>query len=272
MIARRPPFLKTMAQVYGKLTSDQLAEIVAWLPVFDQLRAEFNARIDRDPERFEKEVAHGIRWANLYELPYELHLIAVLNAFGLSDFVAKAGAASNPVQVVLDTLNDDGEAFPSSEITLGEGVTMGHALGLIRSLERSLESLLLHQRYLNELVALAATGDRVSLFKAVRIDPAVITCHTLSGLIGKALLIRDEQFLDKLRMALKGPSNLEQAHLRGVKFAMQALRDAGVEVLGASNLVELFVEKLKIYAETPSSNPERALKAHWHKSKRKRDT
>lgn len=250
---------------YGKLTTDQLRELVQLLPQLAVLRTEVRALLARKPKARASLDEKPIWWAPLYELPYLQHLALLTKAVGIDQIVAEAAATDDPTAYMLKVAKGD---LPDG-VAPAEGVGLPQLLGLATSLERTLESLVVWGRYLNELVIAAREGDDTSLFRAVRIDPTVLSCPSVAVRISKAVLLADKKFLHSLQSALGGPTAKQAKYLRGVRLAIQALREAGVEAISDKAIRSLFIDKLRIYKDSSLGNSEKALRKHIQASKRK---
>jgi hypothetical protein len=253
---------------FGKLSADQIRQLVALLPTFEALRNEFMDDIKGKPWVGEA-IDEGVWWAPLYELSMEQHLGLLFKATGLDKAVQEAVKSEDPASEILKLWKDDSVL---GQIEPVEGFKPFHAINIAMSLERSLDSLVVWGRYLNELVAAVREGDDESLFKAVRIDPSVVSCPSVAMRISKATVLGDKKFLRALGRALEGRTQRQARYLRAVRLAIQALREAGVESISDEQLRDLFLKKPEIYKAPPSASPEKALRKHFHASKRKSTT
>jgi hypothetical protein len=191
----------------------------------------------------------------------------LLKALGLGEWVRSAAKASDPQQTVINAVREN--TFTPSP---PEVVGAGNVLGLLTSVDRSFESLLIFGRYLNELVAEARAGDMESLFKAVQIDPSAVASPSIAARIGRAVALKDEAFLKDLRTALAGRTRNFAAYLRQLRYAIQAVREAGVDDLSPRELEELFIKKVEAWDGSASANPRKAVDKHWKASARKSTT
>src|SRR5579859_4782823 len=128
-----------MTKEFGKLSRDQLLQLVQLLPGLESLSREFRQDLKTNPK-----VRSAIReqqgwWAPLYELPYVQHLALFLQAIGLDKVVLEAATAADPPQRMLDAIKDDSLV---QQAKLPEGMKLGGLIGFVFSLERTLESLL----------------------------------------------------------------------------------------------------------------------------------
>lgn len=260
---------RMITKEFGKLSTDQIRQLIALMPMFEAMRHEFMEDMKRKPGAKTAIEDDGVWWAVLYELPIEQHIAMLFKALGLEKMVLEAAKSDDPTGEILRLSKEDSL---TEQIEPPEGFEPYHAINVAMSLERSLESLLVWGRYINELVAAAREGDDTSLFKAVRIDPSVVSCPSVGARISKATILGQEKFFGALGRALKGQTQRQAKYLRGVRLAMQAVREAGVETISDEQLRNLFLKKPEIYKAPPSASPEKALRKHFHASKRKATT
>lgn len=258
-----------MTKEFGKLSGDQIRQLIALMPEFEAMRNEFMEDMKREPKARATIADDGVWWAPLYEMPFEQHLAVLFKSFGMEKWVQDAVTSEDPPGEILKWGKDDALI---EQLVPVEGFQPFHAVNLVMSLERSLDSLLVWGRYINELVAAAREGDDTSLFKAVRIDPSVVSCPSVGIRISQATILGEKGFLRALSRALEGRTQKQARYLREVRLAIQALRDAGVESISDEQLRNLFLKKPEIYKAPPSASPEKALRKHFHASKRKSTT
>ncbi len=257
------------AKQFGRLSTDQIRQLIALMPVFEALRNEFLADVKTKPKAKAAVEEDGVWWALLYELPIEQHLAVLLKAIGMGKLVQEAVRSDDPQGEILKMWTDDSVLDQLEPV---EGFKLFHAINVAMSLERSLDSLLVWGRYINELVAAAREGDDASLFKAVRIDPSVVSCPSVGVRISKATILGEKKFLRALGRALEGRTQRQARYLRNVRLAIQTLREVGVESISDEQLRDLFLKKPEIYKAPPSASPEKALRKHFYASKRKSTT
>ena len=110
---------------------------------------------------------------------------------------------------------------------------------------------LYHGCFLNELIArvLIGKGSDKDLFDAIRIDPTVIGCKTAIERISKAVLLKDEDFLKKLKAAINGKvTKREQQNYQKMRLVFEILYEANSDKLDDQQLYDLFVKSLKLYS------------------------
>jgi hypothetical protein len=100
---------------------------------------------------------------------------------------------ANPQQHMLDNMSppDDSTHPHYSEQDL---------LGILFSLQRTIVSIMLFQRSLSGLVQdVRETGNLDSMFNAIRVDRAIMSCSTFADRIAHAELVGDKRFFKPQR-------------------------------------------------------------------------
>lgn len=204
-------------------------------------------------------------WCHLYELPITQHLILAMtgiaqNFDGMLDpqqiviwFKQLADSSSQVGEIpkVVDLVRDYFDAMedPSDELTEKMRPLLADTLGKAWSMFNTLRCVLYHGCFLNELVERVRVGDDKALFDAVRIDPTIICCSSVSQRISKATLLQDNSFFAKLRASINGKlAKREQANFQKMRLVLEVLHEGGATRLTDAHLHELFVEELKLYS------------------------
>jgi hypothetical protein len=238
---------------FGKLSADQIRQLLQWLPILDSMRPEMRSSIQGRPDEFEQMAPDGITWANLYERKIEEHLVELVIAVGAGQFVIEASQADDPAQVLLDSISvDDDDGLPDLS---DDPLAMHRIFGLLYALLNSFDSLMVYGYYINELVAMARNGglegDK-ALLNAVRIDPTVIAGPTGSVRLTRAVLFDDVEFLEGYRLAVQGKTGDQAAYLRKFRFVIQLLAESHVIDLPNKALIKLVID-VGAYADTAGS-------------------
>jgi len=255
---------KSDPKQYGNLTADTLRQVVALLPVLEGMAADFRREAVSSPNVRKAVFEDGVWWAHLYDLPFIQHLGLCLKGLGFEKPLLEAVKRGNAQNEVLKWIADEDES-----LKVPEDFQLWKALSWVTSLERSLEALLVWGRYINELVAAARYGDDVSLFRAVRIDPTVVSCPSVAFRISAATVLGERSFLHALRHALEGRTQKQARYLRGVRLVVRLLHDGGVSSLSDRELVDLFVTSLGVYKQSVGGNAGKALRKHFQAAKPK---
>jgi hypothetical protein len=247
---------------YGKLTAAQFRGFIDELPNFQRQAEEMRkAMRDASNERWGELLKGDYSWAWIYEFPFLVHMVLAVYAFNLGEWVAEVAKSSDPQQKVLDEIHaDHAEDFhPDLEVQDG--------LGVVVSLIRTMQSILLYGRSLSALIQDVRDSENLdSLFKAVRVDRSVVNCPTVADCIAKAELQDNKAFFKRLGNAFKGPSQKEWAGLAGMKFSFNFLREAEINDLSDADLEQLMVHTLEVYKDVPAAR--KNLRMH-HQNLRK---
>lgn len=200
---------------------------------------------------------HGII---LYELSYPEHLARFVVTFGLADKVKEMAASDNPPQAGIAALHDASESEDGFDFELDEEsrLALPLLLGVTHSINLNFKSLLTFGLYINELVAIArkggADGDK-ALFNAIKIDPTVIGCQSISRRVSQAILEDDQGFIKKLKKAFQGKFTKRENRVYQLqRLIMQVLLETNAPSLSAEDLYKLFVEQLKIASKDRDSD------------------
>ena len=246
-----------MPKEYGKLTADQFRGFIDQLPQFREMAKEMKSLLRSTSEEKLREIMkQDFGWCWVYEFPFALQMAIAIHAFNLLDWIQSVAQAGDPQQKLLD----DGGDLPSNDFN--PEVEPQHAFGLVMSVVRTLESVLLHGRSLSALLQdVEERGDLDSLFKAIKIDRTIVNCTVVSDLIAMAEMRDDRTFFRRLTAALKGPSNKEWAGLAGMKLGFHILRDSELNSLSDDQLEKLMVHTLGVYENVPGAR--KNLRMHY---------
>lgn len=246
-----------MKKEYGKLTAAQFRGFVDQLPLFQSQAEEMRKTMRATPkERWDELLKSDYSWAWIYEFPAVVHLLLCFHAFNLQEWAAEVAKAPDPQQKVLDEIHDDPieDFHPDLEVQDG--------LGVVVSLTRTMQSILLYGRSLSALIQdVRVTENLDSLFKAIKVDRSVVSCQTAADCIAKAELQDDKAFFRRLSNAFKGPSQKEWAGLAGMKFSFNVLMEAEINDLSDIELEQLMVHTLEVYKDVPGAR--KNLRMHY---------
>lgn len=247
-----------------KLTTEQFANLVGRLPEVKDQRDEM-ARLlaEMCDEKFDALMGDDFNWGGLYELSFIEHMAVAFVAFGRADWLMATAASPDPQQFVLEAMDRDDDG-PGE---LPQGIEKGRLVALVYSLQRTILSILLYQRSLSALVQdVRETGNLDSLFNAVRVDRAVMTCPTIASRIARAEMRGDKRFFARLRNALKGPMRKHWEGLADLRYSLAALRELGFDKLSDDQLEQLLVHELKVYPNMPTAR--KNLRAQYQQSRK----
>jgi hypothetical protein len=252
-----------MQKEYGKLTAEQFKALIAALPEVRSQASEFPSLVARVPkEKLASILTGGFNWADIYEYSFSEHIAIAVVAFNYAETLSAAVASSDPQQHVLDRLHPaegDDSTHPAFEPQ--------DLIGIAFSLQRTILSIMLFQRSLSALVQEVREDDNFdSLFNAIRVDRAVMNCTTFADKIARAELHGDKRFFQRLRNALKGPTQKHWARYCDLRYSLFVLRELGFNSLSDAQLENLLVHTLEVYPNTPSAR--KNLRAQYQQSRR----
>jgi hypothetical protein len=253
---------------YGKLTGDQLREVVGYIPSVLARMREMEEEFEKTPQAKFDAVMTGDfgSYCEFYEHPFLAHLLALITALNMGDEIIAMAAAPDPQQAVLDDLRQSlGNQKPHNPV-----FEMGEVIALVYSFGRTIQSLATYGRSISSLLAAARErNDQDALFKAIRMDRAVVGCPTAMRLIVKAQMRGNKAFFARLRASLGGPSKKEWVGLDQLRYALVLLREMGLDDLSQAEIETLMVDKLGIY-KPGKGNARKNLWAHYTQSRKLR--
>lgn len=255
-----------MGKVYGKLTADQFQEFISFFPVLFAMLRDTEKHLASTPAAKFESVMPGDfgQYVLVYECSFYQHLGLLIHGLNRTGEVKAMAAAPDPQEAVLEMLRkrDEIEDVPQHEDFTGEDL-----LGLTYALSRTMQSMATYGRSISSLIQdVREKGNHDSLFKAVRMDRAVIGCPTAMRHIAKAQIRGNKTFFRHLRAALAGPSKKPMIALEPMRYALLMLREMGLDSLSDKELEYLMVERLKVYSPAPSAA--KNLRAQYQQSRK----
>lgn len=253
-------------QSYGKgVTAEDLRLLLAFWPVFNAEAEESRQGMQEDHAKLLGDDVEPFAWCHLYDLPIKEHVKifhssvpqnfeGILDPQTYESWIRQISDSPSQIREIprmfeLVKQHFDSMADPSKELAEKMRPKLGQIFGNAWSIYNSLRCILYHGCFLNELVARVRAGDDKALFDAVRIDPTVIGCLSVSNRISKAALLKDNSFFAKLKAAINGKlAKREQANFQKMRLVFEVLHEAGATRLSDAQLHELFVKELKLYS------------------------
>lgn len=246
------------------ITADVLRTFLAYWPVFSKEAEDAQRMMIEDQDKFLGKEAELFAWCYLYELPFKQHIGAVnagtlegyakiLQEENLADWHRQLANTPGQIAALPDVISQIEHHFDAQELSKADAEemlpTLAAYLGMALSMYNSLRCVLYHGCFLNELIDRVRANDDKALFDAIRIDPTVIGCPSVSNRISKAALLRDDDFFTKLKAAINGTqAKRDQANFQKMRLVLEILHEAGASRLSDAQLHELFVEELKLYS------------------------
>lgn len=250
---------------YGKLSVDQIRELVAALPELKRQAQELSYEFRNMPnEKLLQTIGTDLCWADAYELSLVELIALMLVAFNKAEWITDVARQPDPQQVVLDEIKSSDD-WAEAEISPAQ---FQFVVGLLTALLRNFESIKLHNRTLSALVSEVREGNDDSLFKAVSIDRSIVACEPVAVRISRAELVGDDTFFVKLGKALQGPSKKYSRYLDDIRFMMYVLREMCPTQLTDAQLALLFVEELKLYHHPDSAGARKSLGKQFREAKK----
>jgi hypothetical protein len=249
---------------YAKgITAEGLRIFLANWPKLSADAEESQQMVIDAKEKLLNEETEPFAWCYLYEFPFIQHMNLVnaaivqgyakfLSVEQVTDWYKQIADTPGQIGAIPDIYDQIGSHFDETELSEEDAKkllpTFAGTLGIGLSIQNSLRCVLFHGCFLNELIERVRTGDDKALFDAIRIDPTVIGCPSVSFRISKAALLKDKRFFAKLRASLKGKmAKREQANLQKMRLVFEVLHESGATRLTDSQLEELFVHELDLY-------------------------
>lgn len=256
-----------MTKEYEKLTADQFRELIGIVPELVGMIRGMTEHFSSMPiAKFDSVMPgdYGF-YSHVYELPFIQHLGLIVVGLNRMDEVKAMASSADPQEALLEELRkrsetDDKPQHPDFDDD--------DIVSLAYPLIRSLQSMVTYGRSISSLIQdVRENGSQDALFKAIRMDRAVIGCPTAMKLIARAQIRDNKAFFKNLRSALSGPSKKEWAGLGQMRYAFVLLREMGVNDLSEAALEALMVDKLKVY-QAPKGDARKNLRAHYRQSRK----
>lgn len=250
---------------FGKLTTEQFKSLVQKLPELRKEGWSLEQAVRNIPEdRFNEILEKDFYWSVVYELSFVEHMALLLMALDKLEFLKNAKNSPDPTQYVLDSLdNDEDYQWTGGWNGLFDKQDL---VGLVYSLQRTILSIMIYQKTIQQLVQEVKQGMDDSLFDAVRLDRSIVAAPSIAARIARAELRQDKHFFIRLRNAIKGPEKKHWESYKDLRFALFTLRDLGFNNLTDDQLVDLLVNQLKVYPDTFGAK--KNLRKQYNQSKK----
>lgn len=213
---------------YGKFTIEQIHAFINLAPLLQQARSEYLIKLRQNPSKLKVTMPDPISWSYAYELSINEHIAKVVELCGESSAIIDFSNAADPQQAVIDAIKYDSPLTPDSSTPVQS------ILALTEPLACSFECMIIYGRYIHDIFAEVKAdvdGAMSWLFKAIRIDPNIITSSTFQDHLCRAILLDDKEFLNESQKALKGKTGSQAKYLNDFRFLMQLLSESNASDL-----------------------------------------
>jgi len=246
------------------ITAENLRLFLEFWPKFSAKADEAQQLLIEIKDKLLNTDTEPFAWCYFYELPFRQHMIQAtaeivqgydgfINVAQVTDWYKQIADTPGQIAALPGVYRQISQHFDATELSDEDAEKLLPNIvgifGLGMSMHCSLNCLLYHGCFLNELIERIRAGDDKALFDAVRIDPTVIGCISVACRISKASLLQDNSFFAKLKAAINGKmAKREQANFQKMRLVFEVLHEAGASRLSDSQLQQLFVEELGLYA------------------------
>jgi len=250
-------------KTYGDFSLSTLKKLRTLLPKFRKLPEETRRLAQSKREKLEKTLPPDFTWAALYELNVkELNIVSAA-VMGLLDPLAQAAREGlNLNQFLLeetlreaasDMADEDYDGghkglFSMTDVFAVHYANMGMMFGLFY-----------YGQYTNDLVVMAKQGNDDAFFKAIRVDPTILSCPSFSARLARARIFGEKNFMLRLHRATKSKPHEALLMHQDLRFMLQLFHEAKVlPDLTLSERDVLFIQELKLYSDM-GADPARSL-------------
>jgi len=253
---------------FVKYSLDDLKSSLALYHAMREMSHEVQAEIASKPEKLNELLNPPYFWSKVYELPFMHHLTLLIAAAGYTGEVIRAASSDDPQAAVFAWFaQEDDEASPNAPEGQDEKQRL---LALLFSLDKTVESMVTHGKFIDELVRDVKNGNDQSLFKAVQIDRTVTSCPPIADRVTLAELTQDEAFFKKLSNAIRTKPKKPNEEYAELRYILYALEEAGaLGQLSIERAYRLFCEELAVYP-ADGQDPAKSLHqfiARWKKAR-----
>lgn len=205
---------------------------------------------DQKVEQFKSEKAELIpllekfgSWGWLYAEPFKTFFskLSGLMAVDIRDLLPEPEAFA---QCDFDATTLGGHSLE------GESDTLQHAMLVFAmlALQGHIRALDIYNQTMDVLLDKAATDDQ-ALFKAIRVDPAVLAATPVQSRIAKAVLFSEDEFFKKLAKAMTGIKPRRPAEKYDSIRSLVGILDEvhALDAMTQNEVCEIFIDHLGLY-------------------------
>lgn len=230
----------------GNLSPDQLSRTLEMLEQMDGWGNLYEL-LHQKP-RFKRLIENRrvqFSWSLAYEFDYVVMVGALIWIVGEQAAFDRILSAEDKHEEVLKMAEEE----PEEPITRQKAAKVLWATALLMALIKSTECLTLYSVTINELVSRARKGDAEALFKAMRVDPSVLTCPSIGSQLSLAVMRRDRKFIRRIKAALDGPHKGRKPY-RKLRFTGLILEESGALALGnRDHIYDVVANQLRLYEQ-----------------------
>lgn len=253
-----------LRSTYGGLSLSTLKKMRALLPRLRKLPEETRKLAQSNREKMEKVLSADFTWAELYDLSVKELNIVCMAVMGLLDPLAQAAREGLNLNEFLvqeairsaEPTEEDDEDYTGGHNGL---FTMEDVFAVHYANMGMLFGLFYYGQYTNDLVAMAKNGNDDAFFKAIRVDPTILTSPSFSARLARARVFGEKHFMLRLHSAMKTKPHEALLMHQDLRFMLQVFHEAKVlPDLTLSETDLLFIKELKLYSDK-GSDPARSL-------------
>lgn len=193
-------------------------------------------------------------WCQLYELPFIEHVARLVVVLGAAEDLKSLTEVPDPLAAIPSVIEKTSAEIEAMELSKEELEEYRKHLqvywAIANSMLLTLRSVMTYGLYLNELIELSrGEGEEAdaALLKAIKIDPTVLACPSVSIRMSRAVMSSDKAFLGRIKRAINASlTKREQKNYQNMRLVLQALHEADALRLNEHDLYELFVKELKL--------------------------
>ena len=253
---------------FNKYSLQDLVSLLEMYHGMHEISREVQTTIATKPEKLLAQLISPYFWSKVYELPFMHHLALLIDAAGYTGEVIQAAASDDPQAAALAWFAQEYDEAPQQGPE--EQEKKQRLLALLFSMDKTVESMVTHGKFIDELVRDVKKGNDQALFKAVQIDRTVTSCPPIADRITLAEMTQDEGFFKKLSNAIRTKPKKPKEEYAELRYVLYALEDAdALGKLSTERAYRLFCEELAIYP-ADGEDPARSLQkfiARWKKAR-----
>jgi hypothetical protein len=212
-------------------------------------------------------------WAHLYFRSSTEIVITALTMIGMLDRMVNAAKAENRVKAVIELLREArSEEFGKELDILWDSTDINEKsiwASLLFATLGNLDANAAFEQTMDKLVKEAATND-AALFKAVLIDPTVVTLPHISERIRMAHMRTQKKFMKELAGSINKRKKRRRVRLDDMRMMLSLMDEiVGLDSVTHKEIAEALIDDLKLYSND-GEDPEAALKKNVQRSKKSR--